>query len=220
MVLSVKLNFIMQSFDKLHNFRRDFIKKNIFFDHVCLGGKNNVIISAPHGVSQIRENKIKLREVGSLTTALFLYNMTGSYLISKTRNNGDDANYDKESDYKKDLLKMIAKNKIRYLLDFHGLNEKREIDINLGTNFGKNIQNAKPQFEDLVAILAKNKFKVTIDSPFTAGERTISGSIKAKIDNIFTLQIEINSGITNRRENYPKYKKLLQILIKWIKGLN
>ena len=64
---------MLESFDKLHNFRREFIKKNINFDHVNLNGNNKVIISAPHGVTQFRQNKIKVREVGSLSTALFLH---------------------------------------------------------------------------------------------------------------------------------------------------
>ena len=106
------------------------------------------------------------------------------------------------------------------MLDFHGLSEKRDMDINLGTNFGNNIQSNKKQFEKLVKMLTDNNYKVTIDDPFVAGKRTISGSIKTKIKNIFTLQIEINSNITNHKENYPKYKQLLQIFAKWIKKLN
>lgn len=211
---------MLENFDKLHNFRREFIRENITFDHVCFEGTNKVIISAPHGVSQFRKNKIKLREVGSLTTALFLYKATNSYFISKTRNNGDDANFDEKSLYKKDLLQLITNNQLKYVLDFHGLSEKRDMDINLGTNFGNNIQSNKKQFEKLVKMLTDNNYKVTIDDPFVAGKRTISGSIKTKIKNIFTLQIEINSNITNHKENYPKYKQLLQIFAKWIKKLN
>ena len=122
--------------------------------------------------------------------------------------------------YKTDLLKIIRKNKLKYVLDFHGLSEKRDIDINFGTNFGDNIKTNEFQFEKLVKILKDNHFKVTIDDPFTAGKRTISGSVKAKLKNIFTLQIEINCGITNRQENYTKYKTLLKIFINWINELN
>lgn len=211
---------MLESFDKLHNFRREFIKKNINFDHVNLNGNNKVIISAPHGVTQFRQNKIKVREVGSLSTALFLHKATNSYFIAKTRNNNDDANFDERSLYKTDLLKIIRKNKLKYVLDFHGLGEKRDIDINFGTNFGDNIKTNEFQFEKLVKILKDNHFKVTIDDPFTAGKRTISGSVKAKLKNIFTLQIEINCGITNRQENYTKYKTLLKIFINWINELN
>lgn len=211
---------MLESFDKLHNFRREFIKKNINFDHVNLNGNNKVIISAPHGVTQFRQNKIKVREVGSLSTALFLHKATNSYFIAKTRNNNDDANFDERSLYKTDLLKIIRKNKLKYVLDFHGLSEKRDIDINFGTNFGDNIKTNEFQFEKLVKILKDNHFKVTIDDPFTAGKRTISGSVKAKLKNIFTLQIEINCGITNRQENYTKYKTLLKIFINWINELN
>ena len=77
----------MLTFDKLHNDRKSFIKNNNSFDHVVLKGANNILISAPHGVSQIRLGKYKGREIGSLATALYLHKQTGCYLIAKTKNN-------------------------------------------------------------------------------------------------------------------------------------
>lgn len=55
---------------------------------------------------------------------------------------------------------------------------KQEMDINLWTSFEKNIQSIELVFEKLVEILEEGEFIVTIDTLFTAGERTISGSIK------------------------------------------
>ena len=55
---------------------------------------------------------------------------------------------------------------------------------------------------------------------FMASANTISSAMKRKFPNIWTLQLEINCDITNKKENFQKYKKILVILEKWIKKLN
>ena len=51
-----------------------------------------------------------------------------------------------------------------------------------------------------------------------AGQQTISGSINNEF-NIWTLQVEINCTITNKKENFERYKKLLNILTGWLKTI-
>jgi N-formylglutamate amidohydrolase len=101
------------------------------------------------------------------------------------------------------------------LIDFHGLASNRDCDINLGTHIGKNIHNNLDLFNNLNNLLINNGFNVSIDQPFMAGKQTISGSINNEF-NIWTLQIEINCAITNKKENFERYKKLLTILNNWI----
>ena len=64
------------SFDKLHTNRKNFIDENKLKDHVFLEGSSPVLVSSPHGVSQVRLGKLKVAEIGSLATALFLKNQT------------------------------------------------------------------------------------------------------------------------------------------------
>ena len=81
------------TFNKFINERKKFLEENSKKDHVVLIGKNNILISAPHGVSQVRLGKYKVHEIGSLATALYLQNQTSCFLIAKTRNNNDDSKY-------------------------------------------------------------------------------------------------------------------------------
>ena len=210
----------MLTFDKLHNDRKSFIKNNNSFDHVVINGKNNILLSAPHGVRQVRLGKLKGREIGSLATALYLQNQTNCFLIAKTRNNNDDANFDQDCEYRKSLSKLIKENDIKYLIDIHGLAAARDIDVNLGIHLGINIETDISAFEQLNDSLIKNGFSVSIDQPFMAGSRTISGSLKDEFRDLWTIQIEINCAITNKRENFERYKKLLDILQDWIKMFN
>ncbi|MBE5745774.1 MAG: hypothetical protein E7359_00590 [Clostridiales bacterium] len=207
------------SFDKLHENRKNFINKNKNNDHIVLKGKNNVLISSPHGVSQIRLGKYKYCEIGSLTTALYLFENSNCFLIAKTQNNNDDANFDEKSKYKNSIENLIQNNKINYIVDIHGLASKRDCDINLGTHLGQNIKLNEKLFDNLYNSLVKNNFITKIDNPFMASYNTISSSMVNKYPNIWAIQIEINCAITNKKENYKKYKNLLNILRDWITNI-
>ena len=183
-----------------------------------LVGNRDILISAPHGVSQVRLGKYKHCEIGSLTTAAYLQNETKCHLIAKTKNNSDDANFDENSKYKTSIKKLIQEKDIKYLIDIHGLASNRDCDINLGTHIGQNIKNDLDLFNNLYNSLISNSFNVSIDQPFMAGQQTISGSINNEF-NLWTLQVEINCAITNKKENFERYKKLLTILTNWIKTI-
>lgn len=206
----------MKEFDALHLKRKNFVKENQNRDNKILKGNNAVLLSAPHGVPQVRLGKPKFQEIGSLATALYLYENTDCSLIAKTKNNYDDANFDENCKYRKNLIDFVTKNKIRYVVDFHGLAEHRTCDVNLGINLGFNVSNNIPLFEELNKKLVENEFVVSVDNPFMAVNRTISGMIKNKFPDAWSIQIEINSAITNKRENWEKYKKLLKVLTDWL----
>ena len=209
----------MVTFEKLHNDRRKFLVSYSGTDHIVIKGQNNVLISAPHGVSQVRLGKHKVAEIGSITTALYLKNNSNCYLIAKTTNNNDDANFDDDSKYKDSIRNLIKTKNIKYIIDFHGLRATRSCDINLGIHLGKNIENNVPLFDKLNNVLTSNNISVEIDQPFMAGSRTISGSMKNEFDNIWTIQIELNCGISNRKENFKKYQSILDILLNWIQNI-
>lgn len=207
------------TFDKIYNSRKTFLNNNKDKDHIVFNGLNNILISAPHGVSQVRLGKLKFQETGSLSTALYLYNQSNCFFIAKTKNNNDDANFDKDSEYKNTIRELIKKYNIKYILDFHGLASFRDCDLNLGIHFGENIKNNVELFNNLNNALINNGFKVSIDQPFMAGTNTICGTMIDEFDDIWTIQIEINSAITNKKENFVLYNKLLNIFINWINSI-
>jgi len=209
-----------ESFTRIHNNRRDFLNKHENKDHVIQNGKNNILISVPHGVYQTRNGIYKFAEIGSLALALELKDKTNSFFIAKTKNNFDDANFDEKSAYKDDLKEIIKNNNIRYVLDFHGMAKKRQWDVNLGTNIGNNINKNEAAFNKLVAILEENAFKVSIDNPFMGSGNTISNFAKREFPNIFSLQVEINCDLTNEIKNSKKLLKLVNCFEEWLNYLN
>lgn len=195
---------------------QSFLDNNSQLDHVVIEGTNRVLISVPHGVFQVREGKEKPSEMGSVMTALQLQRLTDSHLIAKTKTNLDDANYDIDCPYRDTIARLIESGKVKYIIDIHGLAFKREMDINLGTNDGRNIRMDNEVFNGLVQILQDNGINVSIDQPFKGGDRTIAGAFASKYDNIWTLQIEVNARLTYDEKNFSQYMKLFEVLSNWI----
>lgn len=220
-LMVVVYNQIMDkiSFGKVHNSRKKFLKEHAEKDHQIIEGKKSVLLSAPHGVNHVRLGKEKYREVGSLATALLLQKETDCFLIAKTKNSGDDANFDPNCKYRKSVEKLIESGRIKYLIDLHGLGAKRNCDVNLGIHLGKNIESNLSAFENLKRALEEKGFVVCVDSPFMGGSHTIAGGMKNKYPFLWTIQIEVNCAITNKVENFGRFQKLLQVLKSWIENL-
>ena len=204
------------TFERLHKLRKNFLKENETKDHVVISGDSKILISVPHFVSQVRLGKYKVPEIGSLATGMFLQQETKSFLLAKTKNNFDDANFDEVCDYRKTLCDLIEKNNIKYILDIHGLAANRNCDINVGTHLGTNISNNINAFDDLIKSLESRGLTVVIDQPFMAGHDTISSYTKRTFKDCWSIQLEINCSISNKKENFTKYMIVLETLKEWM----
>ena len=207
------------SYTKIHANRINFMRAHQSEDFAFNTGSNQIIISAPHGVPQVRLGKNKVAEIGSLAAALFLKEKHDTYFIAKTKSNFDDANFDMDCPYKKKINEVFNNREVKYLLDFHGLAPHRECDVNLGTHLGNNIEVDPKLFDDLLYTLQSNGFLVEVDQPFMGGKSTVSGYIKNLHNDAWTIQIEINCKITNNKDNYNKLEKLLNCFSEWIENL-
>ena len=204
------------SFEKLHKERKEFLMKHENEDHVVVVGEKDVLISVPHAVSQVRLGKYKVAEIGSLVLGRKLSQDGNTFLICKTKNNNDDANFDENSEYKNTIRRIINKHQIKYIVDIHGMAAFRGCDVNLGTHLGKNTENNKKLLKKLCNMLEKEGFSVCLDQPFMAGSQTIAGSMKNEYPHLWTIQIEINCAITNKKENFFRFEKLTEIIKCWI----
>ena len=179
--------------------------------HTSILTKSKILISAPHGVEQTRLGKRKCSEKGSARFAIQLQKLLNSNIIIKTLNLYDDANFDLNCGYRKQMNKIIKKKHILILFDIHGLAKHRECDVNLGINFGQNIKSNIFLYENIYNNLVANGFSVFVDTPFSGKYPTISADFSQRF-NIFTLQIEINSAITGHKQNIDKLNLLLNIM--------
>lgn len=203
------------SFKKFNDRRKKFLKSNANKSFEIIKGNIPFMLSAPHGVSQVRLGGYKFAEPGSLGLAMEIQELTGAHLIAKTQNMNDDANFDEVCPYKEQLKRYIKENKIKYLIDFHGLAKKRPIDINLGVNFGENVKSNEKLFDFLNERLTKKGFVVSIDQPFCGKSGTVSGYI-AKELGIWTVQLEVNHKYTNEAKYVTYLKDLIDCVVQTI----
>ena len=159
-------------------------------------GTGKVMISAPHSVEQLREGRIKYAEPQTGVLAKMLREELNCPIICKTRNCGDDANYDEHSLYREALRDYIQQNQIRYLLDLHQMAPERAEKIDLGTGRGVNTYP-----DPIITEIVKNCFSaehisgISVDALFVASfPYTVSSCIRRECG-ISCLQIEINSRL-------------------------
>jgi len=203
------------SFTKLQANRINFLKINSQQDFYFDNGNNKILISAPHGVAHFKNNKQKPAEIGSLTTALFLKETEDTYFIAKTKQTQNDVNYEATSDYKNKVFELIDKNGLKYFIDIHGISPSNEYDINLITGNEQWINTDPNLFKSLVAELEKQNFKINCNFE-NKNSNCLAQSVKNKFADIWSIQIEVNYKITNDKDNYERYEKLLDVLTKWI----
>ena len=109
-------NKVKFSFDEFQNIRKNLLKENTA-NHIYFQTNSSVLISAPHGVTQLRLGKIKHAELGTIPTAVIMANATNANLIIKTKNNNDDANFDNDCEYRVRIDEAIRTQNIKYLID-------------------------------------------------------------------------------------------------------
>ncbi len=199
------------SFKRLIKLRKSFLYEHREEDCYYEIGDNNILISVPHAVRQTRLGKPKYAEPGTVGVGLLLANNLGASYIVKTKNNFDDANFDERSNYRDKIEYILSVKGIKYLLDIHSLAKSRDCEINLGVNFGQNVSSDMVLYNRLHDELIKAGFNVSADSPFAAMPRTIAGHF-AKKYNIWTIQIEINSKLTNESVNIGRFNTLIETL--------
>lgn len=184
-------------------------------------GKIPVVISAPHCVEQTRNGKIKRAEGETGAIAQKIAKDLNCYVIYKTYNNQDDANYDIENNsYKKDLKQLIIDKKINLLIDLHGAKMESDFDVEIGTDNGKNISGKSYIIKELKQILKKNGItNITENQKFKASsEHTISKYIHEETK-IICIQLEV-TGKYRYIKNIEGINKLvngIEEFIKWYK---
>lgn len=184
-------------------------------------GKVPILISAPHSVRQIRNGKLKGKDLYTGPIVIEIAKQTGCNAIYKAFNNQDDANYDIENnDYKEEILKIIQKQNIKLLLDIHGAQDTEMFDIDIGTGDGFNLNGKEKILDEFVDIFHNNGvMKIGIDKKFKANTlHTISNYIATKTK-IPCMQIEITKKYRNI-EDIKNMNKVIKSIIELIEKMN
>lgn len=174
-------------------------------------GKNKVILSAPHCVMHVRNGSIRSKETKTGIIVKNLSKKCNVCSIYKTKHEENDANWDKKCEYKSALEHFIKKEKIKALIDLHGMAAHRKQDICIGINKGANIFGNIEIVNSFIDIFNRHGFKnVTIDKPFSAEYKYCVSNYISRKCKIPTFQIEIN--LKYRSKTYQEYSKFNDLL--------
>ena len=172
--------------------------------------KSKVLISCPHAVSQLREDRLKSAEKETGIMGLILNELYGYPLVCKTSNKDDDANYDPKSEYKDAVVKLVKENGFRCVIDLHQLSYKRKEDVNPGVAGFNNFPH-KELLQSIVNIFNEHGInKVSVDSPFKAGSPNTVSSYVHNHTGIDTIQLEINSRLVSKYCNKEYMKSHIE----------
>ena len=207
-------NLIEKQFSYNHYHGFDF--QSLPFD-IKLGA-TNILISAPHAVNHIRNNKVKNADVYTGSIASIVQSYTNSFLIYSNRISEEDPNYIVGGQYKSALKEICNMYQIDYILDLHGASRERDFDVDLGTMTGESMD--KNSVNRVIEIFRENGVKdVKNNAVFTASHPgTITHFAKNTLQ-IQAIQIEINRSYRDPIHHFEAYTRLIKSLIEIINDL-
>ena len=186
------------------------IKKDNF---KIITGENNIILSAPHAFKQERNSNIKKNEYNTGTIVKLMHIIKKTHAIYVYKDEKVDHNFE-NTIYRKLLSKYINDNKIKYLIDIHGLEKKEKFDIIIGTNNFNNVNGDIELIKSIEKIFKNNlSEKVFVDKKYSSKGNTISTYIN-KNNNIKTIQIEISKNYRKFKKRPKSFNKLIMTLEK------
>ncbi len=183
-------------------------------------GSIPILLSAPHSVNHIRDGRLKYADMFTGSITKIMHELTGCHIVYKTKNDGTDPNYDsieEDNDYKNTLIKIVKENNIKLFIDLHGTIESRDIDIDIGSNYGDSLNGFNALPEIIMLICHKHGLtNIGINKIFNAdGANNISKNV-GELGKIPSLQLEINRKYRDYEESFDTYYCLINALYKTI----
>ncbi len=182
-------------------------------------GKLPVLLSAPHAVRHYRQKKIKISDEFTGSIVYLLNKLTGCQALAVTKFYGGDPNVDNPCIYKERIAEICSREKVKLLLDIHGVARQREFDVDLGTDSGKTLL-GKARIVERLELNFKNFGLSRISNDYFAasGSNTISNYVAREL-RIPAIQIELNKQFRVPSQNPQGFHRMLGALVESIKEL-
>lgn len=175
---------------------------------------SNVLISAPHTTTHIREGEIRDAEIYTGSMALLIQAFTGAHVIYNVHE-GEDANYVFGGLYKEKIGDIVEDYSIDLVIDVHGASKSREFDLEIGTGHGETVSEERVEF--LKYILETNGIhNVHRDEMYPASrEGTVTHQTWHHY-RIEAMQLEIHNDYRNPRNDLESYAEMLKSLVYFV----
>lgn len=104
-------------------------------------GRIPILISAPHATAHYRQGRMKGEEEYTAALTKLLAQETKAYALYTRYRSQDDPNWDRMTPYKASLQHLIARHNIRFVIDLHGMSNRHNFGIAVGTMNGRSCPN-------------------------------------------------------------------------------
>lgn len=177
-------------------------------------GDSNVLISAPHTTTHIREGEIRDADIYTGSIALLIQVFTGAHVIYNVHE-GEDANYVLGGPYKEKIGGIIEDYDIDLVIDVHGARKSRDFDLEIGSNHGETV--SEERVELLTYILEANGIhNVYRDEMYPASRE---GTVTHQTWHHYhteAMQLEIHNDYRNPRNDLESYYKMVKSLVYFV----
>lgn len=182
-------------------------------------GKLPILVSAPHAVRYYKQKRIRISDEFTGSIVYLLNKLTGCHALAVTKLYGGDPNVDNPCLYKERIAEICDKEKVKLLLDIHGVARQREFDVDLGTDRGKTLLGKAKIVETLELNFQNFGLSRISKDPFGAsGLNTISNYVAHELK-IPAVQIELNKQFRVPSQNPQGFHRMLGALAESIKEL-
>lgn len=158
-------------------------------------GSIPILISAPHGAKHYRaaEGRWRGEDAYTASLAIVLGRLTGAHVLYVKNKTREDPNSDPDSRYKRFLKKVVEENRIKFVLDLHGIKGKRPYKIDIGVMRNEPLLCSCPTYLEIIEKTFKDFEPKVFNQCFLArGESTITSFAKNRLG-IEAAQVEINA---------------------------
>ncbi len=185
------------------------MESNKVFESV--NNKSQILITAPHACSMIKEGKECYKEPSSGALVKTLCDNFGLSYCCKTKSTQQDST----EEYLECVTRLALKSKVKLIIEFHVMNPKRYEDITILTNKGFSVDNNFEIMSVIIKSLVLNKFtNFSLDYPFNALKFNSSIARIFKQTQIPSLQFIINQRIFNNKSKTNKLLRAIEYMLK------
>jgi hypothetical protein len=126
------------------------------FTHIP--GTLPILISAPHSTAHWRNGRLKKEEGFTAAISHYIAMKTGAHALYTHYQSEKDPNWHKTAPYKSALARILSRQRIKFVLDLHGMSNRHNIGLALGTINGRSC----PQHEqNIIQTLQAHGFHQT-----------------------------------------------------------
>lgn len=184
-----------------------------------ISGGNNVLLSAPHSVNQIRDDDVRDAEKYTGALVRYLCNSTSSYGIFEIFTHADPNN-DIESDYKNAVINLINTYNIKLLIDVHSSKFKDNTDIDIVTNKRETLVGRNELFDKLKELGVRYNLKIDENNVPNKDMENEIISVSSLLCGIPSIRVVINEEKLDVMVNEEKATKIVNLLEEFISYFN